>query len=432
MLKKSLAFITAFAVLLVFPLRCVYSSALLPTTYPIFRDTAFNNWDNSPNNSKGMLWASMLLYSSSNNSYALIHFTNSLEYIDADQIYLTYSNACFQVKRQPHISSDQKYFIGMRNKSEVIDGKNYRTFYTYNINNDWYLIGDYGSPACNQLVFPEHDEITQLVGCYEVIACTHDLIYKDEEGKETVMYYGSESLFLSYFEEGYKPNFAPHTVDREPPTEAPTEAPTSKPDTSQEQLDTSKGILGTLKSVLEFIINLPGNIANAIGGFFSDLKDGLISALESVKQGILDGLKLLFVPTDDNKWNDLVDLLHEKFGFVFQIIDLSDFILHYNFSESPPDFSMKFDESTHYLDGSVNGVPDSGGSGSHGGGGASRGYVLQWGTFTVDILDLGLIEPYRNLIRNLTSGIMWFFAIRKAKKMLPDIINGQSSSSGGA
>ncbi len=431
MFKKSFAFLTAFAILLVFPLRCVYTSAILPTTYPIFKDTAFNNWDNSYNNSKGMLWASMLLYNSSNNDYDLIHFTNSFEYIDADQIYLTYKNGCFRVERQPHISSNQRYFMGMRDKSEIIDDKNYCTFYTYNINDSWYLIGNYGSPSCNSLVFPDYEIAGQLPAGYEVIACTHDLIYKDENGKENVLYYGSESLYLSYFEEGFKPNFAPHTVDREPPTEAPTEAPTSKPDTSQEQLDTSKGILGTLKDVLSFIINLPSNIANALSSLLDSLEAGITLALNTIKDDILEGLKLLFVPSNDNKWYDAVYLFKEKFGFVFQIFELGDFLLHYNFSESPPDFSMNFDENTHYLDGSVNGVSGSGGSGSHGGGGASRpdsGHVLHWGTFTVDILDLGLIEPYRQLIRNISIAVMWYFFLRKLRKKLPDVINGQSSS----
>lgn len=72
--------------------------------------------------------------------------------------------------------------------------------------------------------------------------------------------------------------------------------PSSSDGTSQEQLQTSKGIWGTVKDIFNSIANLPGKIADAIGVFFTDLKDGL-----------LGGLKYLFIPSD-NLFLDLIDL----------------------------------------------------------------------------------------------------------------------------
>ncbi|MBE6904600.1 MAG: hypothetical protein E7480_08350 [Ruminococcaceae bacterium] len=169
------------------------------------------------------------------------------------------------------------------------------------------------------------------------------------------------------------------------PTE-PTDPPTTKP-VDEEQLEVSNSILDNIKTVVTNIINLPAKIAEAIGGFFTTLAENL-----------LNGLEFLFVPSD-NLFEDLINLLHEKFEFVFQILEIGDFIIDYDFDDSPPDASVDF-------------------SGKKG---------LNWGSGKIQFINWEMIEPYRNLIKNLTLAIAWYFFIRKVQKRLPDIINGVSS-----
>lgn len=166
----------------------------------------------------------------------------------------------------------------------------------------------------------------------------------------------------------------------------PTEPPTTKP-VDEEQLEVSNNILENIKTVVTNIINLPAKIADAIGGFFTSLGETL-----------LNGLEYLFVPSD-NLFEDLINLLHEKFEFVFQILEIGDFIIDYDFDDSPPDASVDF-------------------SGKKG---------LNWGSGKIQFINWEMIEPYRDLIKNLTIAIAWYFFIRKVQKRLPDIINGVSS-----
>lgn len=161
---------------------------------------------------------------------------------------------------------------------------------------------------------------------------------------------------------------------------------------SQEQLETSKGIWGTVKDIFNSLASLPEKIADAIGGFFTDLKDGL-----------LEGLKYLFVP-DENPFDGTISLIHEKFGFIFQIIDIADFLLTYDFNEAPPDLSFSFPEDYR---------------------GNTRFNSFLSG-LDFELLDWSVIEPYRNFIRNLIAGIAWYFYLSRLHKHLPDIINGTS------
>ena len=54
------------------------------------------------------------------------------------------------------------------------------------------------------------------------------------------------------------------------------------------------GIFEIIQKILESIINLPENIANAVKGFF----DMVVNAIVQLGQTILDGLKSLFIPSD--------------------------------------------------------------------------------------------------------------------------------------
>lgn len=176
----------------------------------------------------------------------------------------------------------------------------------------------------------------------------------------------------------------------EPTTDSSSGGTAGDNGTIQEQLETSKGILGAVKDIFNSIANLPQKIADAISGFFTDLKDGL-----------LEGIKFLFVPSD-NLFDDLVELVKSKFGFVFQIIEIGDFLLDFDFSDTPPDLSFDFSNYN----------------------GSSR-FIQFLDGFKFELLDWSVIDPYRGFIRGLISAITWYFFLKSLPKTLVNLINGQ-------
>ncbi len=211
-----------------------------------------------------------------------------------------------------------------------------------------------------------------------------------------LLQYGNYYTFLQYFggtlDASQITDYSGHETAPGVIVEPTTGGTSEDSGTSQEQLETSKGILGAVKDIFNSIANLPEKIANAISGFFIDLKDGL-----------LEGLKYLFIP-DENPFEGTISLLHEKFGFVFQIIDITNFLLTYNFNEAPPDLSFSFPEDYR---------------------GNTRFNSFLSG-LDFELLDWSVVEPYRNFIRNLIAGISWYFYLSRLRKHLPDIINGTS------
>lgn len=107
----------------------------------------------------------------------------------------------------------------------------------------------------------------------------------------------------------------------------------SKIDATNSKLDeaekTRKGILGVIQSVLNGIINLPNLIWNAIKGGFETIANGLSAvgnliknALESLGNFLIEGIKGLFVPADEQLYEIVNDAsnLSENFGFVGQSV----------------------------------------------------------------------------------------------------------------
>lgn len=166
--------------------------------------------------------------------------------------------------------------------------------------------------------------------------------------------------------------------------------------TSKDQLETSKGIWGTVKDIFHSLADLDKRIAESIKGFFTDLKDGLI-----------EGIKYLFIPSD-NLFDDIVDIVKNKFGFIPQIFEMTDFIIHLNVVDTPPDLSFVFPENYR--------------------GNSRLGSFLSGLDF--ELIDWTVIEPYRQFIRGLITGLSWYFFIRKLRKRASDVINGTSSGGG--
>lgn len=95
-----------------------------------------------------------------------------------------------------------------------------------------------------------------------------------------------------------------------------------------EQTKTSKNIWETIKSFPNTFSNFFTDLGNKIGKFFDNLLTG-----------ILDGLKSMFIPSDDffsNWWNDFKSFMEAKLGFLSKPIDIFiTFISSYlNLSES--------------------------------------------------------------------------------------------------
>lgn len=103
-------------------------------------------------------------------------------------------------------------------------------------------------------------------------------------------------------------------------------------DLLQEGNETSKSIFDTLKSVLEYIKDLPSNIANSIKKFFTDLGDRISGFFENLSEnisGYFDTLKnylLYFQATKPEHNNPFAGILSGiKSFFDEQIADTDDF-----------------------------------------------------------------------------------------------------------
>lgn len=88
------------------------------------------------------------------------------------------------------------------------------------------------------------------------------------------------------------------------------------------------GIFETVKKIFTGITNLPTNIANSVKGFF----DNIVNAVNKIQtwlvnllDGIIQGLKSLFIPSDDyfkNYFDSLYDFFSEKLGILIMPIDI--------------------------------------------------------------------------------------------------------------
>ena len=95
-----------------------------------------------------------------------------------------------------------------------------------------------------------------------------------------------------------------------------------------EQAEVSGGILGWVKNIFNNIVNLPSNIANKISGFFSELGN----KITALGDKILDGIKSLFVPSEDDligMKEDFDELLSSRFGVLYDSAAIVD-----NFADS--------------------------------------------------------------------------------------------------
>ena len=144
---------------------------------------------------------------------------------------------------------------------------------------------------------------------------------------------------------------------------------------------------------------------------FLDFCDALFEHLRAIEGYIIDVynsigslpdnfetlLKKLFVPTT-TKPEELTKIISEHFEFVHQIADMADVIFDSNnFDTAVPEYSVEFDSDLY-------------------------------GHFKSKIIDFDVV-PYDYIVwfKALVSGITCYFFIRKVRKRLPNIINGESA-----
>lgn len=144
----------------------------------------------------------------------------------------------------------------------------------------------------------------------------------------------------------------------------------------KEQLETSKGIFGTVKNIFDSLSELPSKIANAISGFFTTLKDGII-----------DGLKFLFIPSE-NLFDNLKDKFFSKFGFISQLSSLVYDLRSITYDDKPPENKI-----------TLYGV-------------------------TVNFVNWEFYDDYRELINNIIIIISYYIFFWNIRRRLPDIIGG--------
>lgn len=128
-----------------------------------------------------------------------------------------------------------------------------------------------------------------------------------------------------------------------------SEPPATTEQQTDEQLETSKGIFGSVKDILTKVRSIPGDIADSLSSKFTDLKEGITSKLNELKQGILNisnaignKLKELFVPDEIEAIANIKNTVNEKFPFLSQLADIFDGLFIFSDSSTPPTFTFSW------------------------------------------------------------------------------------------
>lgn len=380
-MKRFIAILTAFLTFLLISINSLPVFAL-PPELPVFR---YDSYTALTGDGKS-IFAHVILYSSSNDTYKSFSFATSSNYLSLDYLSLVpdSSNSCYLLGNQDHLASDTLICI-VNGVNGTLNGEAITTFaYTMN------------SRKTNTTIFSMQDSnalsnsiSTSLSsGIWEIALSTCNIKIGDE-----IVYYGSQSAFYNACVP-YNGDYLPYpelTTPVEPPTEAPT---IGEGEYDKVQAETSKNILENVKNIITAIANLPATIANNIKSFFTDLLSGILTGLNNLKEGIIQGLKVLFIPSD-NAFTDIVDMVKTKFSFAYEFVDIAKTILVFSFDADvePPTFKME-DKSG------------------------------KWFNTPLSIIDWTIYEPYRPYVHSLILAICWYQFIERTIKRLPSIIGG--------
>lgn len=158
---------------------------------------------------------------------------------------------------------------------------------------------------------------------------------------DRLLQFGNYDTFLKYFDYNLNPSKITDFTVGSSSSESSTTVPSGFPDTtvtttSADQTEVSNNILTNIKNIIAELYNLPQKIADKIGIFINDFKDSVKEDLNDLKNMLLDGLKALFVPSD-NLFIELEEVIKSKFKFVYQILDFGKILISAEFLDIPPD-----------------------------------------------------------------------------------------------
>lgn len=120
-------------------------------------------------------------------------------------------------------------------------------------------------------------------------------------------------------------------------------------DNTNKKLDqaenTRKGIWETIKSIPGTIGNFFDNLGTKIGSFFDNLATKIGNFFNDLLDGIIEGLKKLFIPEDMSFIDNLKESLENKLGFIASVpLQVIDYILNLPNKIFTPITSITFPE----------------------------------------------------------------------------------------
>ena len=136
-------------------------------------------------------------------------------------------------------------------------------------------------------------------------------------------------------------------------------------------------------------------ISNKLNGLSSGFQS-VVTAVNGIPSSIQDILEYLFIPQNNNYFQDIIDTINSKFGFINQFIELGDVLVNNSesFTNTPPNFTIEFEDNDIF------------------------------GDLSFDLIDWSKISDYVSYVKVLTGGITLYLFIRRTRKRLPEIISG--------
>lgn len=302
--------------------------------------------------------------------------------------------------------SDSKFFNGQKSLFSLSTNYKWRAFFTaestLNENFSFTLSSSNTGISFDKLIFDEKNTLDDFpwlgtehegessYGTRVIIACNVDIY--DYNGD--LLQKGDTAKLIEYCPFLKSANINDY-VEKEPATEPSSEPGGGGSSGDDDDNKASWNILGVVQDIFENIKSIPSKI----GEFFTTVGDKIIEAVNSIKEGIISGLEFLFVPSD-NLFDDIQNILTQKFAFYKQILEVRDFITNIDFKNTPPDVKVDMGKLK----------------------------FMDWGfgKGEVTIIDWEWLEErgYIDLVQGLTLAVLWVSFLRKLPDKVVNTING--------
>ena len=130
----------------------------------------------------------------------------------------------------------------------------------------------------------------------------------------------------------------------------------------------------------------------------NDLGQVLLNGVDLIVNGLKSVLELFFVPSN-NLFDDFTDLLQERFGFVYQVIELVQELKAIEFDNAKPSFTVKLNSNFF---------------------GSLKGQEFE-------IIDFSMYAQYRTFIHSIIVVITDFFFFMYILREIPAVVGGITS-----